>query len=93
MRGESFSIFDRSRVVWHQTWVTNRGRLLQIDGSLQQGRVVLSGSYRDDAGRSLMIRGSWWPSAEGVREFAETSGDAGHSWQSAFDLIFRPHHD
>ena len=29
-RGESFSIFDRTRGVWHQTWVTNRGRLLRL---------------------------------------------------------------
>src|SRR5271169_1674790 len=30
--GESFSIYDASRDVWHQTWVTNRGKLLIIEG-------------------------------------------------------------
>jgi len=91
VRGESFSIFDRTRGVWHQTWVTNHGRLLQIEGSLGGDRVVLSGRYKDDAGRTVMIRGTWWAAPEGVRELAETSGDDGGSWKPAFDLLFRPH--
>jgi hypothetical protein len=93
VHGESFSIFDHSRRVWHQTWVTNRGRLLQIEGGMERERVVLTGRYQDDAGRALVIRGTWWPVPEGVREFAETSSDDGHSWQAAFDLTFRPHRD
>ncbi len=34
-RGESFSIYDSSRKVWQQTWVTNRGELLVIEGNLE----------------------------------------------------------
>ncbi len=30
---ESFSIYDASRKVWHQSWVTNRGQLLIIEGA------------------------------------------------------------
>jgi hypothetical protein len=30
--GESFTIYDASRKVWHQSWVTNRGALLVIEG-------------------------------------------------------------
>jgi hypothetical protein len=42
LAGESFSIYDVSRKVWHQTWVTDRGKLLVIEGGLQQGAMVLS---------------------------------------------------
>lgn len=90
-RGESFSIFDHTRRLWHQTWVTNRGRLLQIEGGLESGRVVLTGRYLDATGRPMMIRGSWWQVPAGVREFAEVSADDGRSWQPDFDLIFRTH--
>jgi hypothetical protein len=92
-RGESFSIFDRSRGVWHQTWVTNRGRLLQVEGVPRDGRLTLTGTYLDGDGRRTDIRAFWWAVPEGVREQAETSGDHGHTWQPEFDLIFRPHRE
>ena len=41
--GESFSIYDASRKVWHQTWVTNHGRLLTIEGSFQNGEMFMTG--------------------------------------------------
>ena len=91
-RGESFSIFDRTRGVWHQTWVTARGALLQIEGTARDGRVELAGSYLDAQRQRVQIRAAWWPATEGVREQAETSRDGGHSWQPEFDLVFRPHH-
>jgi hypothetical protein len=33
LQGQSFSIYDASRKVWHQSWVTNRGQLLVIEGN------------------------------------------------------------
>lgn len=91
LRGESFSIFDHTRGVWHQTWVTNHGRLLKIEGRPSGGRVVLEGDYLDEKGRRTRLRGIWWPEKETVRERAETSTDGGHTWQPAFDLVFRAH--
>ncbi|HEX4388563.1 MAG TPA: hypothetical protein VH109_08050 [Steroidobacteraceae bacterium] len=52
LRGESYGIYDRTRSVWHQTWVTNRGRLLQIEGGRREDRVMFSGSYLPDDGKS-----------------------------------------
>lgn len=92
-RGESFSIFDRTRALWHQTWVTNHGVLLQIEGTRRNGRVMLGGSYLDAQGQRTQIRAAWWPVTEGVREEAEISTDDGRTWKPLFDLIFRPHRD
>lgn len=90
-QGQSFSIYDASRKVWHQTWVTNRGELLIIEGKFQSGEMVLSGSDLTSTGQKREVRGTWKPVHDGVRETAVTSLDAGKTWQPWFDLIFRPH--
>jgi hypothetical protein len=90
-QGQSFSIYDASRKLWHQTWVTNRGELLEIEGKFQSGEMVLSGSDRTPTGEKREVRGVWKPVEGGVRETAVTSPDGGHTWKPWFDLIFRPH--
>jgi hypothetical protein len=96
--GESFNIYDASRKVWHQSWVTNRGRLLVIEGRFEGGAMTLTGSDRDannkergPGGKERKVRGIWKPVPEGVRETAFTSIDGGKTWALWFDLIFRPH--
>ena len=89
-RGQSFSIYDRSRGVWHQTWVTNRGTLLLIEGQMQAGAMVLTGSDRTADGKPRLVRGIWKPVQGGVRETADTSRDNGATWTPWFDLLFRP---
>ncbi len=44
--GESFSTYDAVRGVWHQSWVTNRGSLLLMNGRLEHGRMVLTDGGR-----------------------------------------------
>jgi hypothetical protein len=90
-RGESFTIYDGSRRTWHQTWVTDHGQLLTIEGGLQDGAMVLNGADRTPDGTTRQVRGSWKAEKEGVREIAVRSTDDGHSWQPWFDLAFRPH--
>lgn len=90
-RGESFSIYDASRKVWHQSWVTSRGQLLVIEGHFNDGEMVLSGVDRTASGEERHVRGVWKPVNDGVRETAVTSTDGGKTWQPWFDLIFRPH--
>jgi len=88
--GQSFSIYDKSRGVWHQTWVTNRGTLLTIEGTLQDGAMVLTGSDRTAEGKPRLVRGIWKTDSLGVRETAATSTDNGATWTPWFDLLFRP---
>ena len=88
--GESFSTYDVGRKLWHQTWVTNRGRLLTIEGNAGQGGMVLAGAYFRDNGEEVRVRGTWKPVPGGVQETAVTSDDAGKHWKPWFDLLFRP---
>jgi len=48
--GESFSLYDASRGRWHQSWFTNRGSLLLLDGGLEGDRMVLTGRKHGAAG-------------------------------------------
>jgi len=89
-KGQSFSIYDASRKVWHQSWVTNRGELLVLEGKFEAGEMVLSGVDHGRVGQPL-VRGIWKPVEGGVRETAETSIDGGKTWTPWFDLVFRAH--
>jgi ketosteroid isomerase-like protein len=90
-KGQSFSIFDASHKQWHQSWVTNRGQLLLLNGGLQSGEMVLTAVERTTEGKDKQIRGTWKALDEGVRETAVTSLDGGTTWALWFDLMFKPH--
>jgi hypothetical protein len=85
-KGQSFTICDAARGVWHQSWVTNRGELLEIEGTLKDGEVVFSG---EDYAAGALVRGTWKPLNGDVRETAVTSTDGGKTWKPWFDLMFR----
>lgn len=87
--GQSFSIYDASRKVWHQSWVTNRGEMLVIEGKFTGGAMVLTGV--DHAKGERVVRGTWKPMNGSVRETAVTSTDGGKTWQLWFDLVFSAH--
>jgi ketosteroid isomerase-like protein len=87
--GESFSIYDAARKVWHQTWVTNRGELLVIEGKFESGAMNLNGT---DYAKNVEVRGTWKQEDGGVRETAYYVSDAGRTRKLWFDLMFRPHH-
>jgi hypothetical protein len=89
-KGQSFSIYDASRKTWHQSWVTNRGRVLIIEGTFQNGEMFMTGVDRLN-GQERHVRGTWKPIPGGVSEVASTSTNGGKTWTPWFDLLFRPH--
>jgi hypothetical protein len=91
LHGESYSIYDAARGLWHQSWVTNRGELLLMDGGLRDGRMTFEGVQRGKDGKSTRIRAVWMPQGTNVRETATRSSDGGRSWQPLFDIVFKPH--
>jgi hypothetical protein len=89
LTGQSFSAYDATRGMWQQSWFTNRGDVLLLEGGMQGNRMVLIGTQRDASGAAKLIRGEWQRGARGVRETATTSLDSGKTWQPLFDLEFR----
>jgi hypothetical protein len=88
--GSSFNIYDQSSGRWHQTWVDSSGTLLQLDGSLIDGVMVLGGQRpsRDGSGM-VQHRISWTSNTDGsVRQYWEASKDEGDSWTVLFDGLY-----
>jgi len=57
LKGQSFSLYDAPRKVWRQSWVTNRGRSLVLEGKLQGDEMVLAGAYKSASGEETLVRG------------------------------------
>jgi hypothetical protein len=89
--GESFSTYDAGRRLWHQSWVTNHGQVLLLDGHLERDRMILTATETAPDGTSWLVRGVWIPGPDGVREIADRSYDHGKTWKPWFDITFRPH--
>lgn len=91
LHGESYSLYDAARDVWHQSWVTNRGELLLLDGGMKDGRMIFTGPQKTRDGKPSLLRGVWYVQNDGVRETATRSIDGGKTWQPVFDIVFKPH--
>ena len=83
--GSSLNIYDQANDKWHQTWVDVTGTLLELDGGLVDGKMVLQGKRPGPDGQAVINRISWTPNEDGsVRQHWETSTD-GENWTTAFD--------
>ena len=82
MNGKSYNAWSREAKRWHQTWVDDRGGMLQLDGGLVAGRMVLEGK-----GQRIT-----WSKLDGgrVRQLWESSTDEGKTWTVAFDGTYVP---
>jgi len=85
-RGESFNVFDRDRKCWHQSWVSDNGTLLLLDGGIQDDAMVLEGMAPDGARQRIR----WRREAAGdVLQHWESSSDAGFTWVDRFRGLYR----
>jgi hypothetical protein len=89
LRGRSVSSYDSRTRTWQQTWMTNRGQLLVIHGK-RRGNVMAFEGWLHDGDAESLVRATWAPEANGVRETAQRSADGGKTWTTWFDLSFRP---
>ncbi len=83
--GESYNIYDRQTGKWHQTWVSNGGFLLEIDGGLDGNAMVMRGGGKASDGASIVNEIAWTPLEDGrVKQHWRTSRDRGETWSDAF---------
>ena len=92
MKGQSFSGYDANRGGWHQSWVTNGGTWLFMDGKMENGAMVLIAKIHK-ADKDSLMKSSWTRQDANVRETATLSTDNGATWKPMFDMIFKPHQD
>ena len=85
MRGESYNIPSAQNGGWHQTWVDTTGRLLQLDGALREGKMVLGGETTGSDGQKIRHEIVWTPLDDGrVKQHWRISRDSGKTWNDAF---------
>jgi len=88
--GHSLNIYDSTREVWHQTWVDSTGSLLTLEGRFKDGAMVLEGVATDEKGVKARQRITWTAaSANEVRQLWQSSVDAGKTWKTEFDGLYR----
>lgn len=79
--GTSLSFYDRSRDLWHQTWIDNQGGPLYIEGKFQDGKMALWGPE----GTQPRSRVTWEAQSDGsVTQHWQTTADEGKSWTTVF---------
>jgi hypothetical protein len=88
--GTSFNIYDQATDKWHQTWIDDSGTLLQLDGGLQDGSMVMQGQRPAPDGNGMTThRISWTPNPDGsVRQLWDASRD-GETWTVLFDGLYQ----
>ena len=87
--GNSFNIYDRATDRWHQTWVDDSGTLLELNGGMKAGAMVLMGERPAEDGKSMTThRISWSRNGDGtVRQLWEASKDL-ETWTVLFDGLY-----
>lgn len=88
--GTSLNIYDSDRKRWHQTWVDGNGGLLQLDGGIVDGAMVMRGeTLSDTPPKTTLQRITWTPQRDGrVRQLWEASSDGGRTWDVVFDGMY-----
>lgn len=82
--GSSFNVYDAARKKWRQTWVDSTGGVLDLEGALRDGRMVLASTPASKT--DAINRITWEPLPDGrVRQLWETSADGGTTWKVAFE--------
>lgn len=84
--GQSFSYYDPAADRWKQRWISP-GVVLEMDGGLQGGAMVLEGPLQYLAEkRTTLLRGTWTKQPDGrVRQQFVESEDGGKTWKPWFD--------
>ena len=88
--GMSVNAYDAAAKRWHQCWMDSSGGVLDLYGGLMDGKMVLTGETVQPGGGRQQERITWTPNADGtVRQHWEQSTDAGKTWTTAFDGLYR----
>ncbi|MBD3728581.1 MAG: hypothetical protein IE933_02635 [Sphingomonadales bacterium] len=94
--GGSLSGYDPRTGGWHQTWFGSSPGPVFFSGGLASGQMVLTGSWPGSGpkGEDGLTRMTYSRLENGaVRQHGEFSGDYGVTWQTSFDLTYRPHEE
>ncbi len=89
--GSSFNYYNPSTKKWHQYWVWQNGTTLPLlSGGYEDGKMTLIGEQPGKDGKPVKTRIIWHNNPDGtVRQHWEQSKDAGKTWKTAFDGLYK----
>jgi len=90
-RGRSLNYFDRALRRWHQSWIDERGGVLELDGGWSGASMVLEGERPDaQSGTHVRHRIAWTPNADGsVRQHWQVLKTPQGAWETVFDGLYQ----
>ena len=88
--GVSLNYFNPATGKWRQIWVAGPGYVIEIDGGLVDGSMILVGTITTFTDKiAHPFRGTWTANADGtVRQFFEQYSEKEKTWQTWFDGIY-----
>jgi len=88
--GKSINYFNPLTEKWRQVWVAP-GYVIDIEGGLENGAMVLTGTIDYFTDKQYQFRGSWTPADDGsVRQFFEQYDPENEVWMPWFDGRYLP---
>ncbi len=88
--GRSLNYYDASKDKWRQHWVSATGLIIDIEGGLIDGSMVMAGRvFYPGTGQEAGFRGTWTPLEDGrVRQFFEQHDAAKDTWNPWFEGFY-----
>lgn len=90
--GGSLNGYDPETKNWRQTWIGSQPGHVDFIGGLAEGKMVLTGNWRNvnGPGQSALTRMTYSTNGDGsVRQHGEQSTDFGVTWKTSFDFIYK----
>ncbi len=89
--GGSMNAYSPEKRMWRQFWADSNGGSAQFTGGWNGKSMILAGTWPQPGHPTQITRMTYTPLADGsVEQIGITSDDAGKTWQSSFDFIYRP---
>lgn len=82
--GRSMNVYDAAYGVWRQFWVGGDGGVLDLQGGIRDGAMVMSGNVRQADGKEQAQRITWTPQPDGSVEQRWETSDDGSQWTIVF---------
>lgn len=84
--GKSFNLYNARAGKWQQKWVDSSGQIIEFEGGLKDGAMILIGDGFDNDGKKVLTRMTFTnPNKEHVRQVWDQSADNGKTWAVLFD--------
>ena len=84
--GKSFNFYNANTGKWQQTWVDDKGSVLEFMGEYKEGAMRFTAETPSQGGGKTLHRLTFFPiEKDHVRQLWEQSTDEGKTWSVAFD--------